>query len=96
MIPRVLFQLRQYHLPKTASLNQSVNLHPLLNNKVPKKTIKSKFQTQFNFFSLHIEKLKQINHRLRNKIKELNEIVEKAIEKANLKKLAMSKNENTN
>ena len=43
--------------------------------------------------SLQIEKLKQINHKLRNKIKELNLIVEKAIEKANIKKLAMSKKE---
>jgi len=33
---------------------------------------------------------------LRNKIKELNTVVEKAIEKANLKKLAMSKKEQQN
>ena len=34
-----------------------------------------------------IDKLKQINLKLRNKIKELNIIVEKAIEKANAKRL---------
>jgi hypothetical protein len=37
--------------------------------------------------------LKGINTKLRNKIKELNSVVEKAIERANLKKLAMSKKE---
>ena len=42
-------------------------------------------------FSLQIDKLKQINQKLRNKIKELNIIVEKAIEKANAKKLASQK-----
>jgi hypothetical protein len=35
-----------------------------------------------------IDKLKGINLKLRNKIKELNIIVEKAIEKANAKRLA--------
>ena len=35
--------------------------------------------------------MKQINQKLRNKIKELNIIVEKAIEKANAKKLASQK-----
>ena len=40
---------------------------------------------------MQIDKLKQINGKLRNKIKELNKVVEKAIEKANLKKLALSK-----
>lgn len=43
---------------------------------------------------MQIDKLKQINTKLRNKIKELNKVVEKAIEKANLKKLALSKKEN--
>ena len=45
----------------------------------------------FFFYSLQIDKLKQINQKLRNKIKELNLIVEKAIEKANAKKLASQK-----
>ena len=35
-----------------------------------------------------IDRLKGINQKLRNKIKELNDIVERAIEKANQKKLA--------
>ena len=35
------------------------------------------------FFSIQIDKLKAINNKLRNKIKELNSTVEKAIEKAN-------------
>jgi hypothetical protein len=38
---------------------------------------------------MQIEKLKNINQKLRNKIKELNEVVEKAIEKANKKKLTI-------
>jgi predicted RNase H-like nuclease (RuvC/YqgF family) len=37
---------------------------------------------------VHIDRLKGINQKLRNKIKELNDIVERAIEKANQKKLA--------
>ena len=37
--------------------------------------------------------MKGINQKLRNKIKELNTIVEKAIEKANQKKLSMVKRE---
>lgn len=37
--------------------------------------------------------MKGINQKLRNKIKELNTIVEKAIEKANQKKLTMVKRE---
>lgn len=42
---------------------------------------------------VQIDKLKGINQKLRNKIKELNTIVEKAIEKANQKKLSMVKRE---
>ena len=42
---------------------------------------------------MQIDKLKGINQKLRNKIKELNTIVEKAIEKANQKKLSMVKRE---
>ena len=49
------------------------------------------FIWHFFFYSLQIDKLKQINQKLRNKIKELNLIVEKAIEKANAKKLASQK-----
>ena len=44
--------------------------------------------------SAQIEKLKNINQKLRNKIKELNVIVEKAIDKANSKKLSMHKKDN--
>ena len=44
-------------------------------------------------FSVQIDKLKNINGKLRNKIKELNQVVEKAIEKANQKKLANANKE---
>ena len=43
-----------------------------------------------------IDKLKAINLKLRNKIKELNIIVEKAIEKANAKKLQSQKDAKKN
>ena len=43
-----------------------------------------------------IDKLKTINMKLRNKIKELNIIVEKAIEKANAKKLQSQKDAKKN
>jgi hypothetical protein len=38
-------------------------------------------------YSIQIEKLKAINGKLRNKIKELNQVVEKAIDKANNKRI---------
>lgn len=37
--------------------------------------------------SIQIDKLKAINSKLRDKIKELNNVVEKAIEKANTKRI---------
>ena len=43
-----------------------------------------------------IDKLKNINLKLRNKIKELNIIVEKAIEKANAKRLQTQKDKTNN
>ena len=40
-----------------------------------------------HMYSIQIEKLKGINIKLRHKIKELNLVVEKAIEKANSKRI---------
>ena len=40
--------------------------------------------------------MKKINQKLRNKIKELNTVVEKAIDKANQKKLTLAKRETVN
>jgi len=56
---------------------------------IKKKAIKDEKDKQ-------IDKLKGINLKLRNKIKELNIIVEKAIEKANAKRLATQKDKNKN
>ena len=41
----------------------------------------------FRRFSVYVDKLKKINSRLRNKLKDLNVQVEKAIEKANQKRI---------
>ena len=47
-------------------------------------------------FSIQIEKLKATNLKLRNRIKELNVVVEKAIEKANAKRVIMQKHKYEN
>ena len=53
---------------------------------------KSKFY-KTNNFSIQIDKLKSVNAKLRNKIKDLNTTVERAIEKANAKRLFLAKKE---
>jgi hypothetical protein len=45
-------------------------------------------------YSIQIDKLKAINAKLRNRIKELNLVVEKALEKANSKRMINSKKDN--
>ena len=42
---------------------------------------------QFEIYSIRIEKLKGINVKLRTKLKELNSLLEKTLEKANTRKL---------
>jgi len=43
--------------------------------------------------SLRIEKLKMINVKLRNKLKELNQLLEKTLEKANTRKIYKNKDQ---
>ena len=47
-------------------------------------------------YSLRIDKLKLINVKLRNKLKELNSLLEKTIEKANSRKIYKNTNNNKN
>ena len=47
-------------------------------------------------YSVQIDKLKNVNVKLRNKIKELNAVVEKAIEKANTKRIITNKHKHEN
>ena len=53
---------------------------------------KSKFVT-INTDSLRIEKLKGINVKLRQKLKELNGLLEKTLEKANMRKIYKQNNQ---
>ena len=62
-------------------------------NSVQQSTKKSRVKDEKD---KQIDKLKGINLKLRNKIKELNIIVEKAIEKANAKKLQTQKDSKKN
>jgi hypothetical protein len=47
-------------------------------------------------YSIQIDKLKSINVKLRSRIKELNQVVEKAIEKANTKRVINNKHKHEN
>lgn len=69
----------------------------MLKDKLPRriKTRKSIYNAYFMYiFSVRIEKLKGINVKLRNKLKELNQLLEKTLEKANTRKIYKNKDAN--